>query len=335
MVNSSKPDVIFILSIDTEEEWDWTGPFPKNNCSVENIQKLPDFQAFCETLNIRPTYFVDYAVADNINAVNALKSFIDKNRCEIGAHLHPWCNPPYFGESGEKESHVINLPISQVEEKLDALIEILIKKLNIIPNSFRTGRWGIDGKILQLLVKKGFQVDSSMYPLYKNKYFNNEKVRLEPYWPDYNNPIDQGAQRNIVELPVTAGFNRSNYSTMLNIYNFVSLPLFNPMHLVGILWHTRLLRKLYLSPETTSGIDMKPLIDSSLINQIPVIHMYLHSSSLIDDATGFKQQQYTYDIICDNIMHAVDYTRNIANIKFCTISEAASILKQRENNIEY
>ena len=63
--------------------------------------------------------------------------------------------------------------------------------------------------------------------------------------------------------------------------------------------------------------------------------MYLHSSSLIDDATGFNQQQYTYDNICNNIKQAIDYTREKANIKFCTISEAANILKLRENNIEY
>jgi len=331
----TKPDVIFILSIDTEEEWDWTGPFPRNNCSVENIQQLPKFQAFCEKLNIRPTYFVDYAVAENLNAAETLKSFSDKKQCEIGAHLHPWCNPPYFGESGEKESHVINLPISQVEQKLDALVEILSKRLNVIPNSFRTGRWGIDSKILQLLVTKGFQVDSSMYPFYKNKYFNNEKVKLEPYWPDYNNPSDQGPQRNIVEVPVTVGFNRSNYSAMLKLYNLVSLPIFYPLRLVGILWHTRILRKLYLSPESTSGNDMKPLIHSSLKNQNPVIHMYLHSSSLIDGPTGFTEQQNSFDIICDNIRQAIDYTSKIANIKFCTISEAASILKLRENNIEY
>lgn len=335
MPDQSKPEVLFILSVDTEEEWDWSGPFPENNFSVDNIQKLPEFQAFCEDLNIRPTYFIDYAVADNLDAVCALKAISGDNQCEIGAHLHPWCNPPYFGESGEKESHVINLPMTQVEEKLDALIEIINTRFGVIPNSFRTGRWGINGDILQLLVKKGFQVDSSMYPFYRNDYFNNENVKLEPYWPDYSNPSRPGPQRNIVELPVTVGFNRSNYATMLKIYNLVSSPLFSALRLVGILWHTHLLRKLYLSPESTTGNEMKPLIRSSLHNDNPVIHMYLHSSSLIDRAREFKHQQYTYDMICENIKQAVAYTRQKANIRFCTISEAATILKQRENSIKY
>jgi len=334
MLTQHKPDVLFVLSIDTEEEWDWSGPFPKNDCSVENIQQLPKFQEFCEVLNIRPTYFVDYAIADNPEAVSALKTFSNNNLCEIGAHLHPWCNPPYFGETREKESHVINLPITQVEEKLDALIAVLNEQFNIMPNSFRTGRWGIDSKVIQLLAKKGFQVDSSMYPFYKNKYFNNEKVSLNPYWPDYGNPMKHGSQRNIVEIPVTVGFNRKNFSTMLKIYKIITHPLLSHLHLTGIFWHTRLLRKIYLSPESTSGKDMRALIDSALNNHHPVIHMYFHSSSLIDGATGFMQGEKTYDIICNNIKHVIDYTQQKANIRFCTISEAASILKQRENNSE-
>ncbi len=335
MVTQDKPDVLFVLSIDTEEEWDWSGPFPKNDCSVENIQQLPKFQAFCEAHNIRPTYFVDYAVAANHESANTLKTFSNSNQCEIGAHLHPWCNPPYFGKSGEKESHVINLPASQIEEKLDALITILNKQFDVIPNSFRTGRWGIDSKVLQLLVKKGFQVDSSVYPFYKNEYFNCEKSLLKPYWPDYDDPIERGAQRNVIEIPVTVGFNRKNYSAMIKIHNIITHSLISQLRLTGIFWHTRLLRKLYLSPESTSTKDMQTLIDSTLSNHHPVIHMYFHSSSLIDGATGFMQGKNTHDIICNSIKHIIDHTQKKANVRFCTISEAASILKQRENNSEY
>ena len=60
-----KQDVLFVLTIDTEEEWQWDEEFPQHNCSVENVEKLPAFQTFCESLGIRPTYFVDYAVASN------------------------------------------------------------------------------------------------------------------------------------------------------------------------------------------------------------------------------------------------------------------------------
>ncbi|MFT5814595.1 MAG: hypothetical protein ACI9VT_002356, partial [Psychroserpens sp.] len=58
-----KQPILFVLSIDTEEEWDWSGPFPQHIVNVTNIDKLPAFNNICENLGVRPTYFVDYAVA--------------------------------------------------------------------------------------------------------------------------------------------------------------------------------------------------------------------------------------------------------------------------------
>jgi hypothetical protein len=139
----------------------------------------------------------------------------------------------------------------------------------------------------------------------------------------------KGSQRNMIEIPVTVGFNRKNFSAMLKIYNAISHSLLYHLHLTAIFWHTRLLRKLHLSPEATSGKDMLPLIDFALNNNHPVIHMYLHSSSLIDGATGFMTQKNAFDIICNNIQQVIDYTRLKTNINFCTISEAAALVKNR------
>ena len=44
--------LLFVLSVDTEEEFDWEGGFPQENCSVDNIRYLPEFHQFCESLNI-------------------------------------------------------------------------------------------------------------------------------------------------------------------------------------------------------------------------------------------------------------------------------------------
>ena len=328
-MDEQRPDVIFILSVDTEEEWDWSGEFPQKDFSVSNVKQIAKFQAYCENLGIRPTYFTDYAVADNPESVEILKTIVDRNTCEIGAHLHPWCNPPFYGITEDRESHVVNLPITQVEEKLDTLIEVLDKNFGVMPNAFRSGRWGINDEVLTLLEKKGFQIDSSMYPFFKNEYFDCEKTILMPYWPEYESPMYEGSQRNMIEIPVTVGFNRKNFSTMLKIYNAISHPRLRYLHLTAIFWHTHLLRKLYLSPEVMSGEDMQPLIDFAVANNHPVIHMYLHSSSLIDGATGFMKQNNAFEIISNNIQQVVEYTRTKTNIKFCTISEAAVLLKNR------
>lgn len=322
-------DVIFLLSVDTEEEWDWSDEFPEKDFSVSNVEKIKPFQKFCQQLGIRPTYFTDYAVAEKPEAAAILREIVDNNTGEIGAHLHPWCNPPYYGKTGERESHVVNLPIDHVEKKLDALIELLNKQFGVMPNAFRTGRWGINGEVLSLLEKKGIEIDSSMYPFFKNEFFDCEQTILTPYWPNFTEPMNSGAQRSLLEIPVTVGFNWKHHHLMRRLYNIISHPALYHLHLVTLFWHTHLLRKLYLSPEVTSGKDMRPLVNFALDNQHPVIHMYFHSSSLIDGATGFMKQDNAYDVICNNIRQVVEQIQERANIRFCTISEAAVLLKHR------
>ena len=329
MGTENRPDTLFLLSVDTEEEWDWSGEFPQQDFSVTNTRQIPVFQEFCHQQGIRPTYFVDYAVANDLDSVACIKPIIDNHQCEIGAHLHPWCNPPYFGFSGEKESHVVNLPVEQVEQKLDALIQILQQQFGIIPSAFRTGRWGINSEVLSLLEKKGFTIDSSMYPFFKNEYFDCENTCLMPYWPDFDSPTQKGNQRNIIELPVTVGFNHPNYQTMIKLYNYLNRPSLQVFRPIGVAWHTRIMRKLYFSPEVTSGKDMKPLIDFALENHHPVLHMYLHSSSLLDNSTGLMNGNDSLQKICSNIAEVIEYAKSRTNIKFCTISEAATLIKNR------
>ncbi|MDB4476063.1 polysaccharide deacetylase family protein [bacterium] len=324
-----KPDLLFVVSMDTEEEWDWSGPFPQGQCSVTNASKVPVFQEFCDSRGIRPTYFVDYAVAADTTAASALRPIVETDRCEIGAHLHPWANPPYDGETGELESHVVNLPIAQTEAKLDALITQLQHAFGVAPNAFRTGRWGVNGEILSLLHRKGFGIDSSMYPLFKNEYFDCERTPLKPYWPDFSEPMDQGRQRDILEFPVTVGFNHGNRPLTRGVYNTVSQPVLEPLRLVGALWQSRLLRKLYLSPEVMSGQDMLPLVDVAIAKKLPVLHMFLHSSSLLDHSEGMLSTANAMEVITQNISTLVDYAESRANLTFCTISEAATLIRQR------
>jgi hypothetical protein len=323
------PELLFVLSMDTEEEWDWSGPFPQRDFAVSNASKVPAFQAFCDARGIRPSYFVDYAIADDPVAAAALRPLVESGRCEVGAHLHPWANPPYFGVTGEFESHVVNLPLAQTEAKLDALIQRLRDALGVVPNAFRTGRWGVNGEILELLRRRGITIDSSMYPLFKNEFFDCERTPLMPYWPDFEHPMQHGRQRDVLEFPVTVGFNRSNQRAMLPLYRAISHPGIEKLRLVGAFWQSRLLRKLYLSPEVMSGDNMCPLVDVALTNEQPVLHMFLHSSSLIDNSAGMLSTDNAFEQLTTNIDTVIDYAAQKANLKFCTISEAAALLDQQ------
>ncbi len=322
--------VLFVLSVDTEEEWDWSGPFPQQNFSVSNVAKLTNFQKMCDRIGIRPSYFVDYAVADNAASVDILKPFLANNKCEIGAHLHPWCNPPFFGHIGEKESNVVNLPIEQVEQKLETLVSLLTKQFGTAPRSFRTGRWGIDGKVMKLLVKHGFKLDSSVYPYYRNKFYSCYETPSLPYWPSMDNPLVTNNQRDIFEFPVTAGFNHTNFELCERLYQLISHPAINWSRLVGIAWQTRLLRKSCLSPELFEVDEMLNLCRVAIKKNYPVLHMFMHSSSLIDNNNSLVGKHNAYERISGAIKQLVTQLQKEFDIQFCTISEAASILQQRE-----
>jgi hypothetical protein len=328
-----KPDILFILSVDTEEEWDWSGEFPQDHFSVNNLGRIPQFQDFCHAHGIRPTYFVDYAAASSEKYADFLRDTASQGGCELGAHLHPWSNPPYFGYTSEKESHVVNLPIEQVEQKLDELIRLFHEKFAMRPVSFRTGRWGINSDVIELLIRKGFNIDSSMYPFYRNEFFNCDHVYPKPFWPRLNDPHQSGIQRDLLEIPVTVGFNRKNFALMDKLHNALEKPGLLPLRMIGLLWKARLMRKLYLSPEVLSGEEMTPLVDTIIANNFPVMHMYFHSSSLIEGTTGFMKKENAIGQICDNIVALLDYAKSKANIQFCTISEAACLLKNRAQGI--
>lgn len=333
MTQSNKPPLLFVLSIDTEEEWDWSGPFPEKNFDVDNVQHLPKFHSICHELGIKPTYFVDYAVANDESAADVLRQAQQLGNCEIGAHLHPWCNPPYFGAVGEAESHVVNLPKEQVEQKLQVLTNKLVEQFGTQPRSFRTGRWGIDATTMQLLVKYGYNVDSSVYPYYENEYFSCHGAPNLPYWPDISAPLRSGNQRDIFELPVTAGFNRWDFDLSNQIHKAISHPVITWARLVGMAWHTNLLRKTYLSPELNSAEDMLKLCRIAIDKGYPVLHMFMHSSSLIDNNNSLLGNENAFEFVTHSVKTVVKTLKEQYDIQFCTISEAAEQLQAMRDDL--
>ena len=130
-----------------------------------------------------------------------------------------------------------------------------------------------------------------------------------------------------MELPVTAGFNTTHFSIADKVHTALSSGTISAIKPVGILWHTKLLRKIYLSPELTHSEDMNTLVNICLNKKYPVIHMYLHSSSLIDGATGLLNIDDAFGTICTRISAVVSHLQEKADLSFCTITEAATRLK--------
>lgn len=328
MSRPSKKSCYFILSVDTEEEWDWDGPFPDENWSVENTDFIPPFHQMVRALGVKPTYFVDYAVMQNSNMNAVFKKWQQSGECEIGAHLHPWCNPPFFTDAtSEAQSHVVNLPLSQVEQKLVSLTDIIEREMGQRPISFRTGRWGINGDILRLVARHGYKIDSSVCPYYKTQFFSCDGAEPSPYWPKFDRVVAAGEQRDILEIPVTAGFSRRGFRTWAAVHRALAASVLSKIKIVGLMWHLRFLRKLYLSPELSSLENMKALLDATVASGYPVVHMYFHSSTLLPNKNSFVADEKAKQEFLSDIKKLIEYCSQRYDTEFCTLSD---LLEKRD-----
>jgi len=322
--------VYFVLSVDTEEEWDWSGSFPQHKFSVKNSANIPKFQAFCDQLGIKPTYFVDYAIANDPESVKRLKEPLDKGNCEIGGHLHPWCNPPVDEDvSNTDNSHAINLPIDLVAQKLENLNLKLEEAFGEKPRSFRSGRWGTNGTVLKLLVENGYTIDSSIHPYYADVPFSYHDAPDVPFWPDYEECTVPGEQREIYELPVTAGYNRPNFPFWNRLHLALSKPPLSRLRLVGVLWKLGLMRKIQLSPELADADNMIALCRAALASDHRVIHMYFHSSSLLPGVAPYVKNEADEEEFYAKIEAVFRFLQENTDVHCCTLEEATKrIIKE-------
>src|SRR5262249_20923873 len=84
-----------LVVVDTEGAFDWSKPHSRAATSVEHMRFQIRTQAIFERFGIAPTYVVDYPVASQEAGYGPLRDWLNAGTCHVGAHLHPWVNPPF------------------------------------------------------------------------------------------------------------------------------------------------------------------------------------------------------------------------------------------------
>ncbi len=100
------PPQLFVI-VDTEEEFDWSAGFSRSNVSVTAIDEVGRLQDVLRPYKLKPTYVIDYPVASTPESARRLARFAGKDECRIGAHLHPWVNPPATEPLGPATSYAL------------------------------------------------------------------------------------------------------------------------------------------------------------------------------------------------------------------------------------
>ncbi len=262
----------FLVSIDTEEEFDWAAPISRENHGVAAASRIAEFQRFCEARGVVPLWLVDWPIAASAQAAQILRPAAAAGKAEIGLHLHPWVNPPFDEEVCQFNSFAGNLPAELEREKFVRLHQAIEANLGVSPVVYRAGRYGAGPETACLLKDMGYTVDTSVRAHFDYSRENGgpdyRAHPLTPYWLD--------SRQSLLELPVTTVFaGRLHHLGPSLLPRAARVP-----RLPGVLARTRLLERIPLTPEGIPVREALRAIDAAIAQKLPVLVFSFHSPSL-------------------------------------------------------
>jgi hypothetical protein len=255
-----------------------------------------------------------------------LRAIQEEGRCEIGAHLHPWCTPPLDDTplddteaSRSTDSFLCNLPVDLQRAKLEKLTDAIAERVGRRPTSFRAGRYGLDAAGARILTELGYEVDSSVIPFTDYSTQGGPDFRRAPFQPYYASDSDlcepqrgrdsffgsdtysgtvqpngsdpEKHSRPLLEVPVSVGFHRSNFRRNQRIYEWTERPVPRKLHARGILDRLGIVRRIKFSPEQATAPEMQMLVDAYLAEHAVCMVMMFHSSSLVPGGSPYVRDE--------------------------------------------
>ncbi|MBS0254924.1 MAG: polysaccharide deacetylase family protein [Proteobacteria bacterium] len=281
----------FLLTIDTEEEFDWTKPFGIDSHRVDTIPRLRKFQQFCEGCGIVPIYLVDYPIANSPVAAEVLREPLADGRAEVGIQLHPWVNPPHEEEVCEYNSFAGNLPYELERAKLLKLRDTIAEKLGQAPLIYRAGRYGTGPNTARILQEAGVAIDTSARARFDYSATGGPNYRdlpLHPWWV--------GEDRALLELPLTTAF----WGRLRKLGPWLYPKLSRTPRLRGAMSRLGLLERIPLTPEGVTVEEALRAVDVAVLeDRLPVLILSFHSPSLYPGFTPYVRTENDLDALYD------------------------------------
>lgn len=273
-----------VVVVDTEEEFDWSAGFARDQTGVENIRHQPLAQAVFDRYGVVPAYAIDYPVATASTSVSVLGELAAEGRCEIGAHLHPWVNPPHEEPVDSRHSYPGNLGADLERRKLTELTEAITESFGIRPVIYKAGRYGIGSATPSILRDLGYGIDVSVVPHTDFLADGGPDFRDLPAQPFVIEP-------GICELPLSVGFVGLLARQGPALYRRLSGGSGLRRRLAGLCSRLGLLERLRLSPEGYDLNDMVRQTRAALAQGIRLFMLTYHSSSLLPGATPYVRSE--------------------------------------------
>ncbi len=289
-----------LLTVDTEEEFDWDGPFRADHYGLDHVRAIAGFQEFCEGLGVVPVYLVDWPVANDPRARAIIGDAVRAGTAEVGVQLHPWVNPPHEEETTTRNSFAGNLPPALEAAKFRQLRDAIEDGFGCVPRIYRAGRYGLGPQTARLLAETGIAIDSSVRAAYDySSGYGPDYSRhpLTPYWSD--------GGRRLLELPVTTVF-----WGLLRRQGRQLFPLVERFPLLGgVLAKLGMLERIALTPEGVTLEEALRGLDIAIDDDLPVIVLSFHSPSLAPGHTPYVRHEEDLDRLYDWLRGTYAYLR--------------------------
>ncbi len=318
--------VQLVVSIDVEED-NWLPSREDVRC--ENARALPAHHGFLRSLGLRPTYFVNHAVATDPDGRGVLAELAGESDAEIGAHLHPWNTPPLRESWLPRHTMLHNLDAALQREKLEVVRDALERATGRPPRVFRAGRFGLGRSTVRPLLEAGFEVDSSVTPDVSWESTDEGPAfwgaPRDPYRiagdEDPARPVRGGA---LWEVPLSTGFTRAPFA-----WRARWLRRLGGAGSVGerVAWlgsALRVLRPVLGAIEIASVEDLLAMCHHLVASGAQVIHVFWHSPSLIPGCTPFTRSAAEVEAMHDDIRRFVEGVSRMATVAPATVGEVAA-----------
>ena len=309
-----------LVVIDTEEEFDWNKPVDRQSTSVEAMQYIGQVQDIFDEYDITPCYVIDYPVASQFEGYTLLKQFQQNGRCEIGAHLHPWVNPPLDEDLIPANTYPGNLAKELELAKLKVLTDQITESFGKAPNIYKAGRYGFGKNTSSILTQLGYQIDLSYSPAFNHGGDGGPDYRFvhsQPFWLN--------DEKTLFEIPITGAYTGIAGKASRVLYDFAQAG--KKFKLPAIFSRSGIVDRLVLSPEGYTSQEHVKLTRELYGQGVRSFTWSFHSPTVMPGTTDYVRNDQDVKKFLDSFRYYFDFFFNKMNGVATTPSKLKSQLE--------